>query len=163
MLHVASVSYRKQYGRNYSTFSPCNIYGPGDHFGEESSHFVASLVSKCATGQDGDLVTFWGTGKPLRQQLYVDDLVDIIDILLKKHNSDLPLIVAPDENMSIKEMVDIAFSVANKKVEVIFDGELDGQHRKDGSSSALLNLIGNYSFTPFREGIRRTYEWYTEQ
>ena len=161
MLHVASVSYRKQYGRNYSTFSPCNLYGPEDKFGEESSHFVASLVHRCALANSGDKVTFWGSGDAIRQQLYVDDMVKIIEKLLNSHHTDAPLIVAPGESRSIKEMIDIGFKVANKKVEVSFNGDLDGQYRKDGSNLALLHLIGDYNFVPFEEGFRRTYEEYT--
>jgi len=162
MLHVASVSYRKQYGRNYSTFSPCNIYGPGDKFGEESSHFVASLVHKCANTKDGGRVPFWGTGKPVRQQLYVDDMAQIIVMLLSKHNTEAPLIVSPAQSYTIREMVDIGFSVSGKKVETTFDGLLDGQFRKDGCNKALLQLIGKFDFTTFEEGFRRTYESYTK-
>ena len=73
-LHAQSMAYRKQYDLNYSTFCPSNIYGPGDHFGQEASHFIAALVHKIALSQDGDTVNLWGTGLPLRQQLYIEDL-----------------------------------------------------------------------------------------
>ena len=86
-LHVQSLAYRQQYRLNYSTFSPSNIYGPGDHFGQESSHFVAALVHKIAEAKDGENLKFWGNGLPLRQQLYVEDLCNIIPILLEKANT----------------------------------------------------------------------------
>ena len=72
MLYIQCLSYRKQYGVNYSTFCPSNLYGPGDNFDSLSSHFVAALITKIAQAKDGDKIELWGTGKPLRQQLYVD-------------------------------------------------------------------------------------------
>ena len=72
-----------------------------NHFGSENSHFVPSLISKVLELQDGDTLELWGTGKPLRQELYVDDLCKIIPKLLLEHDSELPLIVAPQENLSI--------------------------------------------------------------
>jgi len=160
LLHIGSTAYRDQYGRNYSTFCPSNVYGPGDHFGESSSHFVASLAHRCKLAEDGEEINFWGSGKPLRQQLYVDDLVEIIIKLLDQHNSVEPIIVAPNENLSIEKMVEIGFRVCGKNVNISFNGEHDGQYRKDGCNKALLDLIGNYSFVSFEEGFKRTYESY---
>jgi len=160
MLHIQSISYRKQYKVNYSTFCPSNIYGPGDNFNPESSHFVPSLVRRLSESTDGDTLEFWGSGRPLRQQLYVDDLVRIIPILLEKHNSEIPLIVSPQENLSILEMIKIGLKKANKDVNIAFSGQLDGQYRKDGSNKKLTALIGKFNFTSFEEGFDKTYRWY---
>jgi len=160
-LHVQCHSYRKQYGLNYSTFCPSNIYGPADHFDSEASHFVPSLVSKLYNLKNNTL-TLWGTGTPLRQQLYVDDLATIIPILLEHHNTELPLIVAPDENLSINQMANIAIKKLNKNVIIEYNGELDGQHRKDGDNSKLKQIIGDFEFTSFEQGIEKTYQWYKE-
>ena len=162
MLHVSSCAYRNQYGRNYSTFCPSNIYGPGDHFNKESSHFVAALVHKIATTKDNSTIELWGTGNPLRQQLYVDDLCDIIPLLMEKHDSDVPLIVAPNENLSILEMAKILIKKSGKKIKLQFNGALDGQFRKDGNNLKLINTIGNYEFTQFKDGVGSTYKWYLE-
>jgi len=162
MLHVASCAYRKQYGRNYSTFCPSNIYGPQDHFGTESSHFVAALVDKIYHAKDGDIIEMWGTGLPLRQQLYVDDLCEIIPVLLENHNDDTPVIVAPTENLSILEMTMNLIEQSGKNVRTLFNGEMDGQFRKDGSNLRLMSLMGGYEFTTFKEGIMKTYNWYSE-
>ena len=163
LLHVLVSSYRKQYKVNYSTFCPSNVYGPGDNFNSEKSHFVASLVSKAASlGTDEDL-ELWGTGKPLRQQLYVGDLCEIMTILLDKHNSEMPLIVAPNENLSVDTMTRILMSLMNKENKVIYNGLLEGQHRKDGSNKELLNLIGDFKFTSFSEGIMKVINSYNEQ
>ncbi len=162
MLHVSSVAYRNQYNRNYSTFCPSNLYGPEDHFNSEASHFIAALVHKVATAMDKDTINLWGTGSPLRQQLYVDDLCGIIPILVENHNSDIPLIVAPDENYSILEMARQLSTQSGKKLTLSFNGELDGQFRKDGNNRRLKEIIGSFEFTKFKDGIIKTYEWYLE-
>jgi len=164
MLQVQSEAYRQQYGLNYSTFCPSNIYGPGDHFGKQSSHFVAALVTKIANAQDGETIQLWGTGTPLRQQLYVKDLCQIIPILLEKHNSSAPLIVAHHENLSIKSMAEELCSQIDKNINICFDNDeqMDGQYRKDGDNSKLKKLIPDFEFTSFKKGILQTYNWYAE-
>jgi len=147
---------------NYSTFCPSNLYGPGDHFDSENSHFVSSLISKVAKLNDGDTLELWGTGRPLRQQLYVDDMCRIIPILLEEHNSDVPLIVAPDENLSINEMANILIKQLNKNIKIVYNNQLDGQFRKDGSNKRFLELVGDFKFTPFDVGVEKTIKWYLE-
>lgn len=161
-LHAQTVAYREQYGLNYSSFCPSNLYGPSDNFDPDSSHFVASLIRKLETANDGDTVELWGSGNPLRQQLYIDDLCGLIPRLLEGHNSDKPLIVSNDENLSIRQMADIAREVLNKDVLFSFNGAYEGQHRKDGSNRALIELIGKYDFTKFKDGVKKTYNWYLE-
>jgi GDP-L-fucose synthase len=162
-LHVQCRAYRKQYGLNYSTFCPSNVYGPGDTFGSEKSHFVSSLISKVAALKDGESLELWGSGMPLRQQLYVDDLCEIIPMLLKKHNNNVPVIVAPDQNLSINKMANILITRLNKDIEIVYNKQLDGQFRKDGSNMRLKKIIGDYKFTSFEEGVVKTYEWYIEK
>jgi len=162
MLHVASCAYRNQYSRNYSTFCPSNLYGPNDHFGSEASHFVAALIHKVHSASEGSTISLWGTGLPLRQQLYVDDLCEIIPVLLQKHNTDKPLIVAPPENLSILEMTRTLIEQSGKNVRTLFNGSMDGQFRKDGSNAELVKLIDSFEFTKFKDGVLKTYNWYSE-
>jgi len=162
MLHVSSCAYRKQYNMNYSTFCPSNIYGPGDNFGSTASHFVAALVHKVYNAKEGDIIEMWGTGLPLRQQIYVDDLVEIIPLLLEKHDTEMPIIVAPNENLTILEMARTLIEQTNKNVRTLFNGEMDGQFRKDGSNIRLINTIGPVDFTSFKDGVMKTYKWYSE-
>jgi len=159
-LHIQIQSYREQYGLDYSCFCPSNLYGPEDNFHFEKSHFVAACIDKLHKAEEGNLVEMWGTGKPLRQQLFVDDLCRAIPLLLEKHHSSLPLIVAPSENLSIKEMVDLCKAIMNKEVTVKFNGRLDGQYRKDGDNKAFYNILPHFKFTSFKEGIKQTYDWY---
>jgi GDP-L-fucose synthase len=160
LLHIHSMAYNKQHGRQYTTFSPSNIYGIGDHFDDDSSHFISALIGKISKAKNGDKIELWGTGTPLRQPLYVDDLCRIIPILMGKHLSDIPLLVTPNENLTIKEMAEIGAKAVGKDIKFVFNGKLDGQHRKDGSNKKLIKLIGNPDFTSFEEGFKTTYEWY---
>ena len=122
-LYTQTNFYREVYGLNYSTFTPCNIYGPEANFTVGESHFIASLIRKIHECKDGNIELF-GTGKPLRQHIYVDDLVKIIPILLDEHNSDVPINIAPNENLSINAhtllLVDIGLSLkdALKQLEI---------------------------------------------
>ena len=161
-LHVQTLSYRNQYGLNYSTFCPSNIYGPEDHFDTDKSHFVPALISKITNAENGGEIELWGTGNPKRQQLYVDDLANIIPTLLERHNSEIPLIIAPNENFSIREMAEIANNKIEKNIKISYNGNLDGQYRKDGSNSQFLELVGEFEFTSFNDGIEKTIQWYLE-
>jgi len=164
MMHVQCKSYREQYGVNYSTFCPSNLYGPGDEMDPDKSHFVSAMIKKIHEAEPGSTVKFWGTGEPLRQQLYVDDLASSIPWILDHHNSSDPIIVAPDQNLSIREMIKSFCSIINKKVHIVFNGSLDGQYRKDGSNLKFKMMMPEvFKFTPFEEGIRRTYEWYKKK
>jgi GDP-L-fucose synthase len=159
VLHVQSCAYRKQYGRNYSTFCPSNLYGPGDNFDLHSSHFVAALINKVANRKN-NTIFMWGSGQALRQHLYVSDLVKIIPRLLYLHNSESPLIIAPDENLSIIDACDILASRIGEDLSFVFNNEFDGQFRKDGSNKQLKKVLGDIDFTPFRVGVKEAYEWY---
>lgn len=160
LLWVHMKSMREQHGVNYSCFSPSNLYGPEDNFDLESSHFVAAAIRKLHEAKDS--VEFWGTGKPKRQQLFVDDLCRAIPLLLDRHNSVEPVIVAPDENLTISDMVESIKSIINPKASVSFNGSLEGQYRKDGSNGLFKTVCPDFKFTPFEDGIKETYEWYEE-
>ena len=160
VLYLQSKYYNESYGVCYNTFAPSNVYGPNNDFNLNSSHFVSSMIRKFCEANPGDTITFWGSGKSLRQHLYVDDLAEIITLLLEKHITTLPLIVSPNENLSIQEHINICKSVVNKDVNIAFNNLLDGQHRKDASNERLLKLVDGYDFTPLRVGLQKTYNWY---
>ena len=88
-LFVQSKWYSKDYGVIYNTFTPSNLYGPENHFNLNKGHLISSMVKKFYEAKDGDTLTFWGTGNPLRQHLYVDDLVKIIVFLLDNQENRL--------------------------------------------------------------------------
>ena len=108
------------------------------------------------------IIVTGGTGKPKRQQLFVRDLVKIIPMLLNGHDSSIPLIIAPDENLNIEEMIKISLQLIKKDVNIVFNGKLDGQFRKDGLNKQFKNTFKHYNFTPFEKGLAKTIEWYKE-
>ena len=162
-LYVHILSYRKQYGLDYSCFCPSNLYGPDDHFDPQKSHFIPATIKKLHEADTNGTVEIWGTGKPLRQALFVDDLCKALPLLLEKHHSDIPIIVAPDLQNSISEIVTICKDIMGKDVSLDFNGNLDGQYRKDGSNDRFKELFPEFKFTPLEEGLRKTYEWYKER
>lgn len=160
MLHLHTELAREA-GYNYSTFAPSNLYGPYDHMGQSGAHFVAALVTKVEEAKKE--LSLYGDGKALRQFLFAPDLAKLIPVLLEQHNSGEPLIVSPEENLSIDEMAKIALKIVEKDVEIKYSGEHAGQHRKDCSNLMLKKLLNNdFVFTSFEEGFRKTYEWYLE-
>ena len=158
LLWVHIKSMREQHGVNYSCFSPSNLYGPEDNYDLESSHFVAAAIRKISEAEDS--VEFWGTGEPKRQQLFVDDLCRAIPLLLARHNTIDPIIVAPNENLSISSMVWIIKSIIGSEAKISFNRKLDGQQRKDGSNKLFMSLCPEFEFTSFTEGLNITYDWY---
>ena len=159
-LYIQSKWYTREYGVNYNTFTPCNIYGPENVFDLKKGHLISSMIRKFYESNPEGELTFWGTGNPLRQHIYVDDLAEIICKLLELHNSEEPIIVAPNENLTIREIIDTCNRISGKNIKINFNNYLDGQYRKDGSNKRLLEIVGDYKFTSFEEGLRKTYEWY---
>ena len=160
ILYLQSKYYSECYGVNYNTFTPSNIYGPNNSFESDNSHFVSNMIRKFSEAKCGDELVFWGTGKTLRQHLYVDDLAEIITTLLEKHTTDSPLIISPNENLSIREHIEVCKKATSKNIRIRFNGSLDGQYRKDASNDKLIKLIGKYDFTPLKDGLKKTYDWY---
>ena len=158
MLQVSSIAYRKQYNLNYSTFAPTNIFGPHDHFGKQSSHFVAAILYKAKRAKPNAQIELWGTGKPLRQQLFVKDLCSIIPELLEIHDTQTPVIVAPNENTSILSISKMVNQISGKNLKFYFNGKLDGQYRKDGRNTRFKNLMPEFKFTPLQKALKLTYD-----
>ena len=159
-------AYRSQYSCNYFCVIPCNLYGPHDKFDENKSHFLAALIRKIydAKKNEKKIITLLGTGKPLRQYLYSEDLAKILLLLLEKHDGEGPINIAPEENISIAQIAKIALkAIESSDLELVFDESfLDGQYRKDICSDKLFDIIGDFKFTSLSDGIKETYEEYSK-
>ena len=83
----------------------------------------------------------------MRQQLFIEDLCGLIPVLLEKHNTDIPLIVSPDENLTIDQMAQTLLKSINKEIKIVYNKQLDGQFRKDVDSSKLLSVLKDFKFT----------------
>lgn len=164
MLEVHSRAISCQYGLNYSCVVPTNIYGPNDNFNLETSHVLPGLIHKCylAKKNNTDFVV-WGSGKPLREFIYSKDVGRIIDLLISKDLQFDSVILSPSEEISIAEVANIIAKCFNFTGRIIYDASMpEGQHRKPTSNKKLLNLIGDFKFTPITEGIESTVDWFLE-
>lgn len=147
------------------TVIPCNIYGINDTFNVDKGHVIPALISKFHEAMNGNQeVIVWGDGSPLRQFIFSEDLANIVDLLIK-HNKKYPsVIVAPSEEYSIKEIVNMIADIFNYKGKVTYDkSKPNGQMRKTVSNHLMKSIIGDYKFTPLYDGLKKTIENYTER
>jgi len=164
LLDVQLKSYRKQYGCNFTSAIPCSIYGPFDNFKDGESHFLAALIKKIylANKSKENSIKLFGTGKPLRQYIYSEDVAKILLTLLEKYDDEEPVNVASYENLSIKDIAKTAIKSTNSSnIRIEFDrSSPDGQFRKDINNNKLFNIISNFEFTTLSDGIKNTYDWF---
>jgi GDP-L-fucose synthase len=153
-------SYNRQYGRQYVSAMPTNLYGPNDNYDLANSHVLPALLRKAHEARlRGDpQYTVWGTGTPRREFLYVDDLADAC-VHLMESGYDGPLVnVGTGEDVTIRELAETVMSVVGFEGEIVFDtSKPDGTPRKLLDVSRLASL-GWTARTPLRQGIRQAYE-----
>jgi GDP-L-fucose synthase len=159
-LAVQTDSYNKEYGLNYNYLTPCNLYSEYDKFIPGKAHFVADLVRKIVEAKNGDKkLMLFGTGRPLRQNMYAGDLARVIQLCVENDITE-SFNVAVSQNLSIKETAEIALRVCEASdVEIIWDStKPDGQYRKDVSNDKMLSILPDFQFTSLEEGVLRTYK-----
>ena len=157
-------SYKKQYGFNAITAIPATVYGPGSDVEAETAHVIGALIGKFASAvSNGDKeVVVWGTGKPCREFLYVSDFVDACLFLMEKYNDNEMINVGCGTEVTIKELVNMIQEASGFKGKVIFDAtKPDGTMRKLMDNSRITKL-GWKAQVSLKEGIERTYLWYTQ-
>jgi GDP-L-fucose synthase len=163
MLLVQSQAYRRQYGFNSIYLLPVNLYGPGDNFDPDSSHVIPALIKKVFDAKDkGERrIVAWGSGKATREFLYVEDAAEGIVLATERYNKADPVNLGAGFEISIRELVGSICELAG------FDGEIewdtskpDGQPRRRLDTSKAKKEFGFEAKTDFREGLRRTIEWY---
>jgi GDP-L-fucose synthase len=164
MADVQIRAYREQYGLNYTSIIPSNIYGPNDNFSLEHGHVMPMLIHKLYLAKQNktDFVV-WGTGKPLREFIYSKDIAKIAEWILANYKGEEPLIVSGDEEISIKDLVGLLVDEFKFKGKVIFDStKPDGQFKKPSDNSKIKELIPDFKYTPFEQGIKETVNWFIE-
>lgn len=162
MLDIQTRAYREQYGLNYVSVVPTNIYGINDNFSIENGHVIPTLIHKLYLSQKNktDFVV-WGTGKPLREFIYSKDVADLSLWALDHYNESEPIILSPSQEICIVDIVDLLVNEFNFKGKVVFDkSKPDGQLRKPTDNSKLKSYLPNFVFTPIEEGIRETVSWF---
>ena len=156
---------RRQYGCDFISVMPTNLYGPGDNFDLENSHVVPALLAKAhgAKMQHSSAVEIWGTGKPLRELLYVDDAADGIVHIVKHYSEEEIVNLGTGEEISIALLAELICDVVGFRGTVKFDStKPDGTPRKRLDVSRLARL-GWKARTPLRLGLEQTYRSYLER
>lgn len=155
-------SYNKQYGTNFISVMPTNLYGPNDNFDLNSSHVLPALIRKFyeAKMNGSKEVVLWGTGSPMREFLYVDDLAQACIFLMNQYNDNDIINIGTGEDISIKELAEIVRNEVGYNGNIVWD-----TNKPDGTPKKLLDVskletLGYKSKTSLVDGIKATYEWY---
>ncbi len=163
MMLAQSQAYRRQYGFNSIFLLPVNLYGPGDNFNPESSHVIPALIKKCidANLKNEKEIVVWGTGKPTREFLYVEDAAEAIVLATEKYNKSDPVNAGAGFEISIKELVELIVELTDFKGRITWDKtKPDGQPRRMLDTTRALKEFGFKAKTGFKEGLKKTIEWY---
>lgn len=155
-------SYNRQYGTNFISVMPTNLYGPNDNFNLETSHVLPALIRKFheAKAENRSHVVLWGTGKVSREFLYVDDLADAAVYLMNTYDSSGIVNIGAGEDLTIQELANIVKEVVGYKGEIVYDTtKPDGTPRKLLDTSKL-NSLGWKAKTSLKQGIELTYNWW---
>ncbi len=157
-------AYRRQYGCDFISAMPTNLYGPNDNFDLTSSHVLPALIRKFhdAKAEGREEVVIWGTGAPRREFLHVDDLADACVFIMENYDGDLHINVGTGEDLSIRELAEMVRAVVHPAAKLSFDtSKPDGTPRKLLDVSRL-HALGWRHRIPLQAGIASTYAWFLE-
>ena len=159
---VMCQSYNKQYGVNFISVMPTNLYGENDNFDLESSHVLPAMIRKFDDAKKNNAkgIILWGTGKPKREFLYVDDLASACIFLMNNYDNSEIINIGTGEDLSILELANMVKEITEYEGNIIWDSSKpDGTPRKLLDVSKIKSLGWKHSIN-LKEGIKRTYEWY---
>lgn len=163
MLLVQAQAYRQQYGFNAIYLLPVNLYGPRDNFNPKSSHVIPALIKKCfdAIEEDKEEIIVWGTGEASREFFYVEDAAEGILLATEKYNKPEPVNLGSGMEIKIKDLIKLIAELAGFKGKIIWDKKKpDGQPRRYLDTSMAEKEFGFKAKTEFKEGLKRTIDWY---
>lgn len=157
-------AYRRQYGCNFISAMPTNLYGPNDNFDPVSAHVLPAMIRKFHDARLAGRrqVTFWGTGRPKRELLYVDDLAAACVFLMQHYEDEAHINIGTGVDQSIRDLAEMVRGVVHPEAELLFDPS-----KPDGSPRKLLDVsrlhaLGWRHRVDLEEGIDRTYRWFVE-
>jgi GDP-L-fucose synthase len=157
-------AYRDQYGCNFISAMPTNLYGPGDNYHLQNSHVIPALIRKFheAKQNKAAFVEIWGTGSPLREFMYADDVAGACVFLMKQYNDKLFVNIGTGEEVTIKDLALLLKEVVGFEGDIQFDtSKPDGTPRKLMDSSRLNNMGWKHSVS-LKEGLKKTYPYFVE-
>ena len=156
--------FKRQYGDNFISCMPTNLYGPNDNFDLKNSHVLPALIRKFheAKVNNSDVVEVWGTGTPLREFLYVDDMADACVFLMENYDGEQHVNIGTGEEVSIRELAETVKDVVGFKGELVFKTDMpDGTPRKLTTVDKLHGLGWKHNVS-LNEGIKLAYNWFLE-
>lgn len=152
-------AFRKQYGCNFISVMPTNLYGPGDTYDPQNSHVIPAMMLKFheAVKRGDPQITLWGTGKPMREFLHVDDLADACLFIANNYNDDAPINIGTGKDISIKDLAYQIADITNFKGDILFDATMP-----DGTPKKLLDItklasLGWTAKIKLVDGLKSTY------
>ena len=155
-------AYRKQYGSDFISAMPTNLYGPNDNFDLASSHVLPAMIRKFhdAREEGRGEVTIWGTGTPRREFLHADDLADACVFLMQRYDESSHINIGTGEDVSIRELAEMVRRVVHPQAKIVWDSS-----KPDGTPRKLLDVsrlhaLGWKHRIALGEGVERTYEWF---
>jgi len=162
MIDIQNKAYHEQYGCNFTSIVPCNIFGENDAYHLEDSHVIPGLIHKCYLAKKNNTpFVVSGSGKPLRQFIYSRDLAKLIIWTLREYNEIEPIILAVTEEITIKQVADAIVKHVGFTGEYKFDPtKADGQYKKTATNAKLMRLNPTFKFTDFDTAIKNSVEWF---
>jgi len=164
MVDIQSRAYRDQYGCNFVTIIPCNVYGPNDNYHLEDGHVIPALIHKIynAKVKNAGWVNVWGSGKPYREFLYSKDAAFLATRVMEEYNRKYPLIISPDEEISIATLIQKICYRIDYTGKIYYSKDKDGQFRKPSDNSLMKKLFPDFKLTPIEVGLQKTIEYFIE-
>jgi len=166
MIDTMNRAYASEYGCNFTSIIPTNIYGKYDNFSIEKGHVIPGLIHKCYKAkQDNTPFRIWGSGTPLRQFVYNRDLAELTVWVTREYNETDPIILSVDEadEVTIKEVALAVAKAMKFEGKIEFDtSKSDGQHKKTACNNKLRKYRPGYKFTSMADGIQQSVDWFVE-
>lgn len=162
MLDVHSRTIRKQYGLNYITAVPNNLYGPNDYFDLENSHVIPAIIRKIYESKlKNSIPTFWGSGNPLREFTFSEDISKALICVLEKYNEATPINIGKTEEISIKVVVEKVCKILKYNGKINWNlNQPEGQYRKPSCNKKFMNICNNFEYTSLDKGLKLTCDWF---
>jgi GDP-L-fucose synthase len=156
-------AYRREYGADYISAMPCNVYGPGDNYHPENSHVIAALIRRFHDAKQSGSAAVWGTGTPRREFIFVDDVAAACVHILERYSAESHLNVGTGQDITIADLAHAVAKVVGYRGDLVFDTS-----RPDGTPQKLLdvsrlNALGWSSRTPLSAGLERSYADFVER
>lgn len=163
LLYEMACAYRKQYGFNAITLVPGNLYGPHDNFDLANSHVIPGLIRKFIEAEERgeEQVTAWGTGRPIRDFVYVTDVCQATIKAINEYDCPELINISSGEPVTIRELVTLVADVTGYQGDLVWDtSKPDGQMEKGFDVTRMREVLGFHCATPLRTGLERTVQWY---